>query len=162
MGKLRKSYNIYRISGLKSLWLAFNRDILNRDTRAEFARDHIRELNKKEDLAVAEVGVWKGEHADIIQRQLDVEKMYLIDPYDAYDEYNENKSDAEKMANAKKKAHERLSGYDNTVWIKKISSEAVKDITDSLDYVYIDGNHQYEYVLEDISKYYSLRNLGEH
>lgn len=43
---------------------------------------------------------------------------------------------------------------------RKTSSEAAKHITESLDYVYIDGNHQYEYVLEDISKYYSLLKSG--
>lgn len=36
-----------------------------------------------------------------------------------------------------------------TVFIKKMSSEAVNDIPDNLDFVCIDGNHTYDFVKQD-------------
>ena len=40
------------------------------------------------------------------------------------------------------------------IFIRKNSMEAVKDITNnSLDFVFIDANHQYQYVMEDITEW---------
>jgi len=47
-------------------------------------------------------------------------------------------------------AKELLAGFKAT-FIKKYSMEAVKDIpNESLDFVYIDGNHRYGFVKEDL------------
>jgi predicted O-methyltransferase YrrM len=47
----------------------------------------------------------------------------------------------------------RLAPYDCAV-IRKTSMEAVKDFEDeSIDFVYIDGNHTQKYVLEDIEEW---------
>lgn len=47
-------------------------------------------------------------------------------------------------------AKETLSGYNATI-VKKFSVDAAKDVPDeSLDFVYIDGDHKYESVKEDI------------
>jgi hypothetical protein len=44
----------------------------------------------------------------------------------------------------------RLAPYDHTI-IRKISMDALQDIPDeSLDFVYIDGNHGLRYIIEDI------------
>ncbi len=48
---------------------------------------------------------------------------------------------------------ERTKDYDCTL-IKGWSSDIVKDFEDnSLDFVFIDGNHALEYVIEDIAKW---------
>jgi len=47
-------------------------------------------------------------------------------------------------------AVKRLEPY-NCVLIKKYSMDAVKDFADgSLDFIYIDGNHNYPHVVEDL------------
>jgi outer membrane protein assembly factor BamD (BamD/ComL family) len=52
--------------------------------------------------------------------QLDVDELFLIDPYDAYDEYPERKSEPNKMSAAQERAHELLDKYPNVRWIGKI------------------------------------------
>jgi hypothetical protein len=42
---------------------------------------------------------------------------------------------------------------DRIVWIEKYSNDAVSEIDEELDFVYIDGNHQETYVLDDITNY---------
>lgn len=44
-------------------------------------------MNNKQNIIAAEVGVWKGEHAEILLNQLDIDTLYLIDPYEFYDDY---------------------------------------------------------------------------
>ena len=95
----------------------------------------------------AEIGVERGKFIEILCR--DGLKLYAIDPWMAYDDL--------KVKNSQKKhdafyeeAKERLAPYDCTI-IRKTSMEAVKDFEDgSLDFVYIDGNHSFKYVVEDI------------
>jgi predicted O-methyltransferase YrrM len=52
-------------------------------------------------------------------------------------------------------ARHRLAPYqDKIVWVKKPSEAAAKNIPDDLDFVYIDGNHNYEFVKKDVELYY--------
>ena len=44
--------------------------------------------------------------------------------------------------------------------IRKPSGEAYKDIIGLVDFVYIDGNHDYDFVMDDIRKYYPLIKKG--
>jgi hypothetical protein len=48
----------------------------------------------------------------------------------------------------------RLEPYPNCTIIRKMSMDAVKDFEDSsIDFVYIDGNHSFKYVSEDICEW---------
>lgn len=95
----------------------------------------------------AEIGVFRGEFTKrFCQAGL---KMYAIDPWIWYDDYAENSYQA-KLDKSYAFAVERLKPYDCTI-IRKFSMEAVKDFeNDSLDFVYIDGNHGFKHVTEDI------------
>jgi hypothetical protein len=64
---------------------------------------HIRLLQNKENVVAAEIGVWEGVNAEYLMDQLDIDELFLIDPYDAYEEYRERKSDSDKMSAAQKK-----------------------------------------------------------
>ena len=51
-------------------------------------------------------------------------------------------------------AKARLAPYENCTMIRKTSMEAVQDFADaSLDFVYIDGNHEFRYVAEDLHEW---------
>ncbi|MXR50430.1 hypothetical protein GRX03_02255 [Halovenus sp. WSH3] len=113
-------------------------------------------MRDRENITAAEIGVWEGSNAEYLLNHLDIDELFLIDPFDAYDEYPERKSDPNKMSAAQEKAHTRLDKYDNVRWIEQYSSEAIKEIDRELDYVFVDGNHHYEYVKSDIENYYSL------
>ena len=95
----------------------------------------------------AEIGVEKGELAAMWFEHIPGVKMYLVDQYCDYDgarKRGRNHDDAKRMA------HEKVNGC-NAVFVEKLSMDAVRDFDDeSLDFVYIDGNHLYEYVMQDI------------
>ena len=112
-----------------------------------------------ENLIGAEIGVYKGEHAESLLENLSIKRLYLIDPYELYEEYEEGKShygvDQDSLEIAEEEARKRLENYsDRIVCVKKKSGEALENIPDKLDFVYIDGNHQYESIKEDIKNYY--------
>lgn len=112
-----------------------------------------------ENLIGAEIGVYKGEHAESLLENASIRRLYLIDPYELYEEYEEGKShygvDQDSLEIAEEEARRRFKNYsDRIVWVKKKSGEALENIPDKLDFVYIDGNHQYESIKEDIKNYY--------
>lgn len=121
---------------------------------------HLQLLQDRENIVAAEIGVWKGSNAEHLMNQLDIDELFLIDPYDAYDEYPERKSDPDKMSAAQEIAHDRLDKNSNVRWIEKYSTEAIEDIDRELDFVFVDGNHHYEYVKSDIENYYPLLTEG--
>ncbi len=167
--KLHRALKTYQAGGLKALHLVVTRKVLglypradDLNPRADYDRTHIKYLSDVENITVAEIGVWKGDHARFLQEELDINKMYLIDPYDAYEDYEEEKSEAERMRDAEKEAHKKLGEYNNNnnKWIKDYSDVAFGQIPDKLDYVYIDGNHKYKYVKRDVEKYYEMVKPG--
>lgn len=133
----------------KILW-KFNMSI-----RWNFPRPSIKFIKKisgREKLIGVEIGVFRGENSKSILETLNIEKLYLIDPYDSKDKYN-------KIYEAK--AKNRLNSYKNKItWIKKMSSDAINNIPDDLDFVYIDGNHEYKYVKKDLEDYYQKLKVG--
>lgn len=77
--------------------------------------------------------------------------LYGIDPYIAYDDYTDMKL-RRTFNNFEQVAREELEPFKSRyTFIKKFSSEAVKEFDDkSLDFAYLDGNHEFAYVTEDI------------
>lgn len=91
-----------------------------------------------------EIGVDRGEYGVALCKA--GLKVYGVDPYVRYDAYK-----GEGMyENHYKEALKNLKGYDYTI-INKFSMDALKDFKDnSLDFVYIDGNHTLPYISQDI------------
>lgn len=115
-------------------------------------RQAMRGLINKKDLVGAEIGVWQGTNAKTMLNDLDIKKLYLVDPYEKYTErgytfdfdYNETQIKARETIGLDKRAE----------FIIKPSTEAAKQVPDnSLDFVYIDGNHDYDFVLKDIQSW---------
>lgn len=115
------------------------------------------------DLVGVEIGVWRGESALSILQNLSIKTLYLIDPYVEYDEYNVNEiSGHPNMVENENVAKDILSEYKNKIiWVKKKANDAIIDISNNVDFVYIDGNHAGGYVKMDIENYYTkVRNGG--
>ncbi len=95
-------------------------------------------------LIGAEIGVEYGLNAKTILRFLPIEKLYLVDPYN------------EKLGNnIFKETKKFLAKHNNEIeFIRKTSEEASKEIPNNLDFVYIDGSHDYEDIKRDIELYY--------
>jgi Methyltransferase domain len=119
-----------------------------------------------EKLIGVEIGVYKGEHAESLLKHLKIKRLFLVDPYDLYREYDEGRKhygvDQDPLELARKECQKRLAPYsDRITWVFKKSAEALKEIPNDLDFVYIDGNHQEEFVREDILNYYrKVRSSG--
>ena len=114
-------------------------------------------LRGKKELVGAEIGVCNGLNALNILENLDIKNLYLIDPYRLYsDQTNIGQNGTEeKNKEFKTHAHKLLDKKysDKIVWLEKLSEDAINDIEEDLDFVYIDGNHMYDYVLNDIKLY---------
>ncbi|OEU68445.1 MAG: hypothetical protein BBJ57_02450 [Desulfobacterales bacterium PC51MH44] len=95
----------------------------------------------------AEIGVDKGAFTELFcQAGL---KMYAIDPWKMYRDYDHPKG--QKRLDFLYEHTQRTIASYNCHIIRKSSMEAVKDFEDeSLDFVYIDGNHAFRYIAEDI------------
>lgn len=99
----------------------------------------------------AEVGVYKGEFSEkLCQAGL---KLYAIDPWRIYKDYG-NPRGQKRLDFQYEHTKRVLSPYPNCTIIKKTSMEAVEDFDDkSLDFVYIDANHEFRYIAEDLSEW---------
>jgi|SRR5581483_3626160 predicted O-methyltransferase YrrM len=110
-------------------------------------------------LVGVEIGVYKGLHAASLLEHLDIERLYLVDPYEMYREYEEGKThygiDQDPLYLARKEAAERLAPHASKVtWVYKKSVEASSEIPEGLDFVYVDGNHAEAFVSADILSFY--------
>ena len=89
-------------------------------------------------------------------------RLYCIDPWEAYTDYVEQhttEGQAE-LNDFYKIAKERLQNY-NCSFIRKRSMDALEDFEDnSLDFVFIDGNHTFEYVVNDIAEWTKKVRVG--
>lgn len=95
----------------------------------------------------AEIGVDKGHFSCLMFQNIPELKMYLVDPYSDYKDIARH---VRRRPEAKEMAHTIMKGYDVT-WIEDMSENAFNQVPDgSLDFVYIDGNHRYDYVMLDI------------
>lgn len=101
-----------------------------------------------------EIGVRKGLYSKWICHMIKGVTLFCVDPWKPYDTYVESVyEDQEFMNKSFLETQERLKDY-NCRFIRKTSAEAVDDFLDnSLDFVFIDGNHSFEYVIEDIAKW---------
>lgn len=115
----------------------------------------VREAFGDRPLVGAEIGVYVGHNAEFILETLNIQKLYLIDPFDPNNDFEGYIKT--RLAKAKAPALERLEPFkDKIQWLFMTSDDAVSHIGEHLDFVYIDGNHSYIYVKRDIENYSCL------
>lgn len=97
----------------------------------------------------AEVGVFRGLYSKCLLERVPGLKLFGVDTWSYYYGYKDYKND--ELKEAYEEAKENIKGHD-CLLIKGKSREVVEQFEDeSLDFVYIDANHSYEYVVEDIA-----------
>lgn len=96
-----------------------------------------------------EVGVQRGRNAWVMLQNIPDLKLYLVEPYN--DHPSNNRKWGQKVHDKfKKQAHNRLKN-DNVEWLEGFSEQVIEQVPDgSLDFVYIDGEHTYDFVMIDI------------
>jgi len=119
----------------------------------------IKRIYKKQNLIGVEVGVWKGSNAKDMLEFLPIKKLYLVDPYLHYNNYNDYKEDdMDEMYLKVKKKFEPFG--DKVELIRKMSFDALDNIPDECDFIYIDANHAYEFVKKDLELFYPKVKKG--
>jgi predicted O-methyltransferase YrrM len=134
-------------------------------TRAIWERFHIKKHDNlpytpwapvtRDDLALvfadcgftygAEVGVCKGEFSALLLKTVPGLKLLCIDPWFAYERLTPERAEARYA-----EARARLAGL-NCEIVRQTSLEAVQSVAEnSLDFVFIDGAHDFDNVMRDI------------
>ena len=97
-----------------------------------------------------EIGVCKGAYTARLARYNPQATIYGVDPWEVYDEYEEQFTQ-EQMDEWHKLAMKQAERYENICLIPNTSMQAVEWFEpDSIDFVYIDGNHEFRHVADDI------------
>ena len=97
----------------------------------------------------AEIGVEQGKYSNHLLRHVPNLQLWCVDPWQTYDRYKDHVEQA-KLDSFYAEAQERLRGL-NAVVHRSTSMDAVTDVPENLlDFVYIDGNHDFEFVVNDI------------
>jgi predicted O-methyltransferase YrrM len=125
----------------------------------EFAISRILNLNRAK-LGV-EIGVFKGKFSKAILDRWPG-TLYMVDPWRPLGDEYFDASNHKMHVTAYSDTMEIIKGYeDRAFMIRALSEQAVNLFADnSLDYVYIDGNHAYSWVKEDLELWWPKLKSG--
>lgn len=124
------------------------------------------ELTARRAITVLEIGARWGDSLRYIALQFPLKRYLVIDPYKNYEEYdgdefNDVLQGSEDEIYRKTLALGRQLLGDRFSLIRAFSSEAADQVEDgSVDFVFVDGNHRFEFVLEDLRNYWPKVSPG--
>ena len=99
----------------------------------------------------AEIGVYKGEFSEKLA--LSGLTLFSVDPWKA-DNGSGDPHSQDKLDLMFEQTSQLLAPFPKCTIVRKTSMEAVEDFEDgTLDFVYIDGNHNFRYIAEDLSEW---------
>jgi predicted O-methyltransferase YrrM len=107
-----------------------------------------------------EIGTLYGKNAYNILTVIQPKMLYLVDPYEYYTGYDCSDFRDYNPEESYTMAKETLKDFSNKTFIRKKTEDAINDIPDNLDFVYIDGNHSYPYVKKDLELMYKKVRSG--
>jgi len=107
-------------------------------------------------LVGAEVGVLEGANASSMLTLLNIRKLYLVDPFEAYLHRSQEVMD-EIRAFAMKHL---LPWGRKIVWIELPATRAAGRVAEQLDFVYIDSPHDYESALLHMNAWWPRVKIG--
>ena len=130
--------------------------------RIHFFGDYLNSLNRP--CSAVEIGVNKGEYLFAMVEYCRQVVWFGVDPYQTYKTFSDmvtipDVNEFNLMYNTLVQKIASHRDRDRIKLIRKPSVEAVDDIT-KVDLVYIDGNHSYESVKEDIAAWEPKVRVG--
>lgn len=107
----------------------------------------------------AEIGVAEGYLSEFMFKTIPNLKLYCVDIWKPY-RGNQWSGSTSRNEHHFKTTCERLSKY-NVEIMREMSTEAAKKIkNESLDFVYIDANHSFDYVITDLIEWSKKVRIG--
>lgn len=112
----------------------------------------------------AEIGVEQGEYSEVLARNIYYTKLFLVDAWKAYKGYRDHVSQS-KLDGFLEAVKARMKRFDadgkRIVIIRSFSVEAAREFDDgSLDFVYIDANHEFSHVVADLAAWVPKVRVG--
>ena len=117
----------------------------------------------KGELVGVEVGVCLAHTTDAFAKGIkNLKKLYAVDNYPTFVDWDGSDWNKDRQDLMKKAAQEKMLAHKDKVEFLHVSSEEfVKTIEDeSLDFVFIDGDHSFEAALKDFQNYYPKVKKG--
>ena len=96
----------------------------------------------------AEIGVAEGKNSLVLCENIPDLELYCVDLWDVYYRAKFKLKSKAQQEEALGRAHEKLDQYGVT-FVNKPSMEAMGDVPE-LDFVYIDADHAFDFVMQDI------------
>lgn len=111
---------------------------------------------------MAEVGCYYGESTLMWASSEKIIKIYAIDPWEDFYDINDGASQKGNMAEVENVFDENIKGISKIIKCKQKSLIAAEKIENkSLDFVYLDGSHKHEDVMNDIKTWIpKIKNGG--
>lgn len=175
--RLRLARARRRVKEQRESLAAQERDLERRERRLKGRRQQFKRMVREyllqtmpEDSVCAEIGVHEGDFSREILDLAAPYRLHLIDPWEHMEEYESalfggQAPDGQVSLDERYgKVMERLAGEIDSGQIKVhrgYSSSVAGEFGDSyFDWVYIDGNHLYEFVKQDLELYYPKVKSG--
>jgi len=112
-------------------------------------------------LIGVEVGVQKGRHSEEILKALNVKELWLVDIWDEYNMLVEDQNLVLNFKEYESVVRKKFKNDERIRIIKECSVVASKSFNDYyFNFVYIDANHNYGSVKEDIEAWFPKVNKG--
>lgn len=128
---------------------------------AIFLPEIIRNLGNN--LKGVELGVWHGDNsAYLLQECSNIDILLGIDPYQPYQDWNRYIGQ-DLMDNAKNSAVEKFKHFPGRGRLfvgTSVQAVNAMEYDDKIDFIFIDGDHSYERVYEDLNLWYSKVKRG--
>jgi hypothetical protein len=131
------------------------------------SRDHVLDLITP-DFTCVEVGVWRGKFSKkILDRQ--PKMLHLVDPWKFFAEYSDRvygtgdkgQNSQARMDKIYQSVNDQYGQLDNVTLHRGTSEEIAPSFAgDYFDFVYIDANHDYEFVQQDLALFFPKTKQG--
>jgi hypothetical protein len=161
--KIRKSLSLFL---LKLLTPKFSKEVLDCSTYINrVPRPFTLFLKKKfgtKSIKGAEIGFGLGDNAKSLLEELNIENLYCIDPFILKHRwtYHKGKIIKNRETDPSKSFYWNLKLDNRVIFIEKPSEKAFSKLPHDLDFVYIDGNHEPEVVIQDILDSFNHTKAG--
>lgn len=108
-----------------------------------------------------EIGVCRGVLSDFLLANNELCELYCVDPFISYGDYEDSCNNFVGDNLYTEVSNLLSTKYGSRVMmVRSFSKDAASQVSDNIDFVYIDGNHKYPYVFEDLTVWYNKLKIG--